>query len=154
MNIHIIILNLPQIPTMKSCSKIGFIIIFIFSAKMSAQYDDSGNRRYGGVDRSLTGQQYESPKKKKNNEKVDMVEASMTKLDADLSLDSFQSAVIRKLLEDNQVLELRIVDEDIPMESKTEKIIALRLKLNEKIKDILTPEQKEKFDNMMKKKKK
>jgi Spy/CpxP family protein refolding chaperone len=153
MNIHIIILNLHQIPHMKNCIKIGFLFLFLFSAKMSAQYDDPGYRRYGGVDRSLTGQQHQG-KKSKSNEKIDMVDESMKKLDTELSLDNFQSAVIRKLLEDNHVIELRIVDEDIPIESKTEKIIELRLKLNEKIKDILTPEQKEKLDNMSKKKKK
>jgi Spy/CpxP family protein refolding chaperone len=138
---------------MKNLIKIGFIVIFLFSVKMSAQYDDPGYRRYGGVDRSLTGQQRGNQKKQKSTEKIDMVEISMNKLNAELSLDNFQSAVIKKLLEDNQVVELRIVEEDIPMESKTEKIIALRTKLDEKIEDILTPEQKEKFENMKKKKK-
>jgi hypothetical protein len=132
-----------------------YIIIFLFCAAFSASaqyYQDPA--RHNGVDRSLTGQMTEQHKTKKQPEKVDIVELSVQKLTQELTLDSFQAAVITQLLEDNQKIEEKIVVEDIPNESKVEKIVILREKLNGKIKEILRPDQIEKFSAMSKKKKK
>lgn len=133
--------------------KIFIALFIVFSASASAQYDMYGNQ-YNGVDRSLTGQQYGNKKKKDKDEKVDPVEVSMQKLNERLQLDAFQSAVIRQLLKENQEKENSVVAEEIPNESKMEKIIALRLKMNEKIKEVLRPDQLVTFEGMGKKKSK
>ena len=132
---------------MKNWMVIFLLVVTQFGA---AQYRDGS--RFNGVDRSLTGQT--TPSKKKPQEKVDVVELSMQKLTEELTLDSFQAAVIKQLLEDNRKEEEKIIAEDIPNESKFEKIIALREKMNAKIKGVLQPEQVEKFEKMGKKKKK
>ncbi|RZJ31167.1 MAG: hypothetical protein EOO48_02940 [Flavobacterium sp.] len=132
--------------------KIIVLFIFLLSAAASAQYDMYGTQ-YNGVDRSLTGQQYGN-KKKKTAEKVDMVELSMKKLNEQLTLDSFQSAVIEQLLKENQEKEKQIVAQEIPDESKMEQVIAQRLKMNEKIKEVLRPDQVAIFENLGKKKSK
>jgi len=129
------------------------ILILLFCASASAQYNYGNTRRYGGVDRSINGQMQQAKAQKKDNEKFDVVEESMKKLNEELTLDSFQSAVIRQLVEENQKKEDQIIAQDTPMEAKTEQIIALREKLNVKIKEFLSPEQIEKFEKMMKKKK-
>jgi len=134
-----------------------FVILLFFiglsaSAQYYPQYYQDGSR-YNGVDRSLTGQQYEH-KRKRQPEKQDKVEFSVQKLTEDLSLDSFQAAVIRDLLESNKKEEDIIIAQSIPDESKIEKIIALREKMNGKIKEMLSPEQQEKFSKLGQKKKK
>lgn len=127
------------------------LIVFCISTAASAQYNRYGNGRIGGVDRTLNGQAYERSKKKKE-EKIDYVELSMKKLEEDLKLDSFQSAVIKQLLEANQADQNKIIAEDIPEESKIEKIMASRAKLNDKIKEYLRPDQLETFEALGKKK--
>jgi hypothetical protein len=129
------------------------ILLFCTVFSASAQYYQDP-ARHNGVDRSLTGQMDDQRKAKKQPQKVDIVEVSVQKLTDELTLDSFQAAVITQLLGDNKKEEEKIVVEDIPDESKIEKIIVLREKLNGKIKEILRPDQIEKFDKMGKKKKK
>ena len=129
------------------------LLILFISVAASAQY----NNRYGngpGVDRRLTNQQQSQSSESKKIEKPDMVALTMKKLDEELKLDSFQSAVIAQLLKDNEEKETKIIEEDIPSESKGEKITVLRLQLHEKIKEILNPEQIILFDNLKNKKKK
>jgi hypothetical protein len=134
---------------MKKC----FILLLLcVGLSATAQYYQEGSR-HNGVDRSLTGQMYEH-KKKQQPEKVDKIELSIKKLTEELTLDSFQVAVVQQLLEANKKEEDIVVAQDIPDESKVEKIVALRERTNTKIKEILTPEQLEKFGNLGKKKKK
>lgn len=133
---------------MKKCL---VLLLLCLGISASAQYYQDGSR-HNGVDRTLTGQMYEH-KKKPQPDKVDKIEMSVKKLTESLSLDSFQAAVIQQLLEANKTDEDNVVAQDIPNESKIEKIIALREKMNGKIKEILSPEQLEKFDNLGKKKK-
>lgn len=128
------------------------ILLLCLGCTAAAQYRQDGSH-YNGVDRTLTGQMYEH-RKKGTPEKEDRIELSIQKLTRELTLDSFQAAVIQQLLEANQKEEASIVAQDIPDESKIEKIVAQREKMNGKIKEILTPEQREKFEKMGKKKKK
>ena len=133
---------------MKNCLILFFLL---FAASASAQYYHNPNRP--GVDRSLAALPSTQTSVKKQ-EKPDVVEINIQKLKDALALDSFQEAVARQLLSDAQKQEEIVFGEDIPQPSKFEKIVALREKLNSKIKEILTPEQVEKYDNLGKKKKK
>lgn len=87
-------------------------------------------------------------------EKVDYHELAMKKLKEELTLDAFQEAAISNLLKENMETEAGIIQLDVPRDSKLEKLTEQRNKLNSKIKELLTPEQIEKFDKFSKKKKK
>lgn len=78
----------------------------------------------------------------------------MAKLTEALSLDSFQQAVIRQIVEENQRDEEKVYTEQIPDESKMEKIMLIREKASKKIKEVLSPEQIKAYENMAKSKKK
>jgi hypothetical protein len=132
-----------------------FLLMGLFaSTELSAQrYSGSGTT--GGVNRSLTGQ-YSGNKKKKQDQKTDeqYLDESIEKLSEELTLDNFQEAVIKQLLLDEEEKTKKIIAEDIPNDSKSQKMTASREILNGKIKEILNPEQREKFEKMGKKKKK
>lgn len=86
-------------------------------------------------------------------EKIDIPALATKKLKEDLALDAFQEAVILDLLRKNQEAEEKLIQEDLPRDAKIEKVTVQRGKLNEKIKEVLTPEQREKFEKSLKKKK-
>lgn len=128
------------------------IVLFCFSASAAAQY--GYGYPGGGVDHRITGKNTGSNKPRKNEEKPDMVELSMKKLNDELTLDSFQFAAIKQMMDDNQEKESRIISDTTPTEIKLEQIVLLREKLHTKIKEVLTPEQITKFEAMTDKKKK
>ncbi|CAM3361888.1 hypothetical protein FLLO111716_06355 [Flavobacterium longum] len=122
------------------------VALLLMTGTVAAQYHNGETRRLTGA----TMQQ----SKKKSPDKEELVDMSVRLLTEELSLDGFQAAVIEQLLSENQKAEEKIVVQDIPKESKIEQIIALREKMNAKIKGVLQPEQVEKFEKMSKKKKK
>jgi hypothetical protein len=87
-------------------------------------------------------------------EKVDYTGLALKKLKEELTLDAFQEAVVSNLLKENQEIEEKVMVQDVPKESKIEMLTKQRNRLTEKIKEILTPEQVEKFEKFQKKKKK
>ena len=121
--------------------RIAFIVfaIFISSNGLSAQ-----------VDRRLSNQHANAPKKQ---EKVDYVDLATTKLKSQLELDNFQEAVISQILAETSEKEKKILEEEIPNDAKLQKITELRTALAERIKEILNPDQKIKFEALQKKKK-
>jgi Spy/CpxP family protein refolding chaperone len=102
------------------------------------------------MDRRVS-REYRAPKKP---EKVDVVAKSIEIIAGELSLDSFQQAVVRNLIEENQDEQSKIMSTDAPAEAKSEKLLALQRKFNDDIKKILTPEQAAKYDALTNKKKK
>lgn len=125
---------------MKSLSILLLVFSAIFTQHLAAQ-----------VDRNI-GRSYSKPKKQKDT--TDYLELSSQMLAESLQLDSFQQAVVKDLLKVNQAVQDNILAEDIPNESKTEKILALHEKFNGKVMEILTPEQAKKYEEMKEKKKK
>lgn len=122
------------------------IVVFLFNANFAnAQMGMMNN----GMDRSIGSGQYRNDQKKP--EKVDYIAASIKTLDKELTLDDFQKAVIKKMLEENQNKVEQVIALDIPQESKIEKITELRKNLDSKILTILNPEQNEKFIKMKEK---
>lgn len=98
------------------------------------------------------GRSYAQPKKKKDN--IDYLELSSQKLAENLSLDSFQQAVVKDMLKANQTDYERIMALDIPNESKSGKVQELYEKFNTKLSEILNTEQLKKFQEMQEKSKK
>jgi hypothetical protein len=128
--------------------KMLFLLAFSAAVSARAQYYDQRNHMLNHSDRNR------SIPVKKENEKVDVVQLTLDKLNNALALDSFQQAVIRQQLTDSQTEQNRILSLDIPDESKREQLVALSEKLNTGINGLLNPEQKEKFAALQKKKKK
>ena len=119
-----------------------FMLIFLLSGALNVQAQLNRN----------IGRSYDTPKKKKEN--VDFVELSVQLLVENLSLDSFQEAVVKDILKNSQVEQEKVLVLDIPNESKNEQLLAVRENVNTKIVAILNPDQIVKFEEMKKKGKK
>ncbi len=119
-----------------------FMLIFLLSGALNVQAQLNRN----------IGRSYDTPKKKKDN--VDFVELSVQLLVENLSLDSFQEAVVKDILKNSQVEQEKVLVLDIPNESKNEQLLVVRENVNTKIVAILNPEQIVKFEEMKKKGKK
>ena len=122
--------------------KIFFLFFFTFSlSNASAQVD----RRIG------TGQYGNGSQTKK----VDLVETSVENLKEKLNLDGFQEAIVRNLIKDNQAKSKEIIEavgySDI---EKRNLLTEMGEKFNLELKKILTPEQIEKYEKLISKKKK
>ena len=94
------------------------------------------------VNRNI-GRSYAKPKK---NQPPDYLALSVQKLTEELSLDTFQEAVIKDILKSSQIEQEKILLLEIPNESKNEQLIAARNTMNDKIVAILNPEQAKKFE--------
>lgn len=127
------------------------------SSMMGYPYGRPGysNSMSGRMDRSIGMSQYSNGKKKPDpNAKTDLLSQSVDHLETKLTLDSFQKAVIKDLMEKNQKEEDLVLKEEIPDESKYEKVTILRNKLDSDINKLLSPDQQEKFRIMNEKLKK
>lgn len=135
---------------MKNNLKILHIILLLFCyTSINAQQYGSPYGRTAGVDRSIGRQQYTNNPKK--TERVDYIALTVDKLEKDLTLDTFQKAIIKEALVKSTNEEMSIMAMDIPDGSKLEKRFALREKLDTEINKILTPEQVEKFRKLREK---
>jgi len=109
----------------------------------------------GGMNRGMGASQYnDTPQKEK---KIDYLQASLDNLEKELSLDTFQKAVIKDILVQNQAEMMSISKQDIPDDSKIEKMGIIKEKLETQVIKLLNPDQIEKFAKMkekMEKKKK
>src|SRR5436190_20721925 len=118
---------------------------FFVTTESSAQMGMMGQRGYGssqtGMDRGIGVNQYGNGKKKPTNEKVDLLEQSLTHLEKQLTLDTFQLAVIKDLMVKNQTEETLVLNQEIPDEAKIEKFGVLRDRLDNEIKKILNQDQ-------------
>jgi len=120
---------------------------------MGNQMGRSTNRN--GMDRGIGVNQYGNGKRKTTAaDKVDPIDQSMDHLEKELTLDTFQKTVIKDLLVSNQTEENKVFSQDIPDESKVEKVLDLRKKLDEKIKPLLTKDQVDLFVKMKEKQEK
>lgn len=106
---------------------------------------------YSQVDRSIGQGQYKIPK---SNEKFDPIESSVEYLKKELDLNGFQEAVVKTYVVDYQSRLDSVMEEQIPYDGKKIKISALFDKLNNSIFDILEENQKDKFNEYLKKSKK
>ena len=104
------------------------------------------------VDRRIGTGQYKNGNQNKN---VDLVETSVESLKEKLNLDGFQEAIVRNLVKDNQAKSKEIIEavgySDI---EKRNLLTEIGEKFNLELKKILTPEQIEKYEKLISKKKK
>ena len=104
------------------------------------------------VDRRIGTGQYKNGNQNKN---VDLVETSVESLKEKLNLDGFQEAIVRNLVKDNQTKSKEIIEAVSYSDIEKRKLLAeLGEKFNIEIKKILLPEQIEKYEKLISKKKK
>ena len=106
----------------------------------------------GRMDRSIGVNQYGNGKKKgSSTEKIDPLEQSLNLLEKELTLDTFQKAVIKDLMDKNQAEETKVLNQEIPDHAKLEKFGILRDKLDNDIKKLLSQDQVDLFGKMKEK---
>lgn len=124
-------------------------LIFLFTLVIVAVSNDASAQS----GRRMRNTQPMPESQKQKPEKIDYIQLTLNKLDETLVLDSFQEAIIKQELERHQVQQQRIIESDIPDESKKEQLQVLNLKFDENVTKILAPEQIVKYQDMKKKKK-
>ena len=121
---------------------IFFLILFVFS------YINSNAQ----IDRRIGAGQYSNGDQ---NKKVDIVESSVELLKKELNLDGFQEAIVRNLIKDNQSKSKEIIETSIYSDIEKKNLLTeIGEKFNTEIKKILSPEQLEKYEKFIAKKKK
>ena len=131
---------------MTTSLKISLTVFLLFTfLNVTAQFGSTSS----GTDRNTGRGQYANGTKK--TEKVDYVTIAIDKLEKDLILDAFQKAIVKEALVKSTNEQTNIMTMDIPDNSKLEKILILREKLDIEINKILTPEQVEKFRKLREK---
>lgn len=120
------------------------LLMTVVSFSASAQYQN--NQMGSGLDRTMgTDGRYNAPRSK---EKTDYTKLMVTNLTKQLSLDSFQNAILTKIFEEyNQKIGI-LSAENIPVEAKSEKFKIAQTALDVRIIEILTDKQKETFTEM------
>lgn len=103
---------------------------------------------YSQVDRRIGWVPSDSQKPKKK-EKLDPVKVSVEFLKKDLKLDGFQEAAVKSLFEEYMNTNNTIIASDITAVEKEEKIAAGKQRLDEKIREILNPEQVQLFEAIL-----
>ncbi len=103
----------------------------------------------GGVDRSIGNPGINTPPPKP--EKIDYVQVTVDKLEKDLSLDTFQKAVIKQAFNDGQLSIQAIIDSKVSDEMKETKIADVRSNIDNRILKVLDKSQTEKYQKLKEK---
>jgi hypothetical protein len=103
---------------------------------------------YSQVDRRVGQGQYKRHYKQKNIEEIN--DETLTKLNKELNLDGFQEAVAKNLITDFNKSAKEVKEaESLKSEEKSELLIGLAEKFKFKLFEILTEEQKSKYNAML-----
>ncbi|RDI11125.1 hypothetical protein [Flavobacterium sp. AG291] len=122
----------------------SFIVIvfaFLFSTEVSAQ-----------VDRRIAPNQYKRDSRKP--EKVDFVEQSTEYLTKALTLDDFQKAAIKEIIEGERESIMNLnTNRDMSADERRDKASAISARIYKKVLPLLSKEQAEKYTKMEESKK-
>jgi hypothetical protein len=105
---------------------------------------------FSQLDRRI-GQNQSSVPTQSAPKKVDFAELTLTNLKKELALDGFQEAVVMDILKTHFSKRTHIIESDVIDEEKADKLKVLQEKLDKDINEILTAEQKEKFNALKEK---
>ncbi|KGO92940.1 hypothetical protein [Flavobacterium subsaxonicum] len=124
---------------------IAFLFIFIFgTTTVTAQM----------MDRSVGASQYKRPKNKKGKPK-DFVDVTVDYYTKELSLDDFQVAAVREVLEEQKyAINTLDADQNMTMAEKKDKANIINEKIDSGIKPLLSAEQLKKYLAIQEKRKK
>ena len=130
---------------MKIISKISILFAVLLSTQTHAQYYQSNSG--AGVDRSIGAETRYNDKPTKA-EPVDYVKIMVDNMTEKLNLDGFQSAIVKKLIEDYTKTVEAISLENIPNDAKTEKSNIAKNTMESKFGEIFTDKQKVLFEEL------
>lgn len=140
---------------MKRLITLIFTVLFLSGGSEAyAQFGMGGFNEYNtgvGMDRSIGGSQRNSPRKP---EKVDIVKLTVSDMTKTLSLDAFQSAILKNIIEEYQANLNLLVAEDIPNVAKFEKAEKEKEKMEASVREILNEKQVILMDEIINKGKK
>lgn len=117
------------------------VFAFLFTTELSAQ-----------VDRRIAPSQYKRDRKK--GEKVDFVQQSTDYLAKELTLDDFQKAAIREIIEGERenIMNLN-AEKDITSDERRDKAALISGRIYKKVLPLLSKDQAEKYTKMEESKK-
>jgi hypothetical protein len=122
---------------------IAFLFAFLFCATAQAQM----------VDRSVGQSQYKRGKKK--GEKKDFIQITVEYYTKELSLDDFQVAAVKEVLEEQKTAITNLsTQQGITDEERKDKANAINDKIDGGIKPLLSPDQLKKYEALQEKRKK
>jgi len=110
---------------------------------------------YSQVNRQMGRTPQQNPPRETQKTKVDYVEQSLDFFRKEILVDGFQEAVIKNLLSDYERSQKEVIEnESIKMIEKKQLIEDLTEKFKHKLSEILTPDQFEKYNQLLDPKKK
>lgn len=104
------------------------------------------------VNRSVGRQQYKNPKIK--GEKIDFIQQTVDYLEKELSLDTFQAAAIREIIEDERGAFTALTDDmNMQPNERRDKNLEIFQRIDSKMIPLLSEEQAKKYEKLKDKKK-
>ena len=113
-----------------------------------------GGMNRNGMNRGMGNQSMNIPQNEQKIEKVDVLQATLDRLEKDLTLDTFQKAVIKQAFQEGEFTMKSIIDSKISDEMKELKIAEIRTNTDKRIAKVLNKEQNEKYEKLKEKAKK
>lgn len=127
---------------------LNLIVLMLLLGSCTTFAQNLNNRRGLGGNTDLgTDGRYNAPEKRKPVDHVKIMTDNMT---TKLNLDSFQSAIVKNIIEDFTATITGISMENIPSDAKAEKSNNAKAAMETKFKEILTDKQKVLFDDLLK----
>ena len=145
------------------------IVIFIFcpilncTAQMGGMQNGGGmgggmmgggGMNGGGMNRGMGNQSMNIPQSERKVEKIDVLQSTLDRLEKDLTLDTFQKAVIKQVFQEGEFTMKSVIDSKISEEMKELKISEIRANTDKRIAKVLNKEQNEKYEKLKEKAKK
>ena len=151
---------------MKNTKNIIFLFLLVFAINnISAQMGMGGGMQGGGMQgggmmgsggmgRGMGNSSMGIPQSENKPEKIDVVQATVDKLEKDLTLDTFQKAVIKQAFQEGEFTLKSILDSKISDEMKELKMAEIRSNTDKRILKVLNKEQVDKYEKLKEKAKK
>lgn len=145
----------------KNINFLAIIILFIISIPLQAQMGMGGGMQGGGMmgaggsGRGMGNSSMSIPQGNESKpEKIDVIQATVDRLEQDLKLDTFQKAVIKQAFQEGEFTMKSILDSKISDEMKELKMTEIRSNTDTRILKVLTKEQVDKYEKLKNKAKK
>ena len=102
----------------------------------------------GGMGRGMGNGSMQIPQSEQKIEKIDVVQATVDRLEKDLTLDAFQKAVIKQAFQEGELTLKAILDSKISDEMKELKMTEIRNNTDKRIAKVLSKDQLDKYEKL------
>lgn len=107
-----------------------------------------GGMNGGGMGRGMGNGSMQIPQSEQKIEKIDVVQATVDRLEKDLTLDAFQKAVIKQAFQEGELTLKAILDSKISDEMKELKMTEIRNNTDKRIAKVLSKDQLDKYEKL------